>query len=191
MRKILAALMTLVLLVGSAALAEPSWTQHDFGDFTLSYPDDIMGSVSEERVENQPFVMLYQDYDPIATFNKSMNILWSGEVLDLDIPDTDAYFQQILDVAVMTYEMLGFTVTDPQLLSTELGDMMGKPMLAANYQMTLDYANLGIDDVQTLYTAQVMVPDAAFEGTYTFTITTDDWSDTQLLMDISNTVAWN
>ena len=55
----------------------------------------------------------------------------------------------------------------------------------------MDYSGLGIDEQWTLYTVQVMVPDEAFEGTYTFTLTTDDWSDTRLLMDVSNSIVWN
>ena len=91
----------------------------------------------------------------------------------------------------MTYEMLGITVTDPVISFAEFGDMLGKPMLSFMYRTTMDYSGLGIDEQWTLYTVQVMVPDEAFEGTYTFTLTTDDWSDTRLLMDVSNSIVWN
>ena len=173
MRKAIAAFLALMLVASSAALAEPAWMDYDCGHFTISFPEDIDGYIDDEIVSNQPFVMLYQDYDANATFNKSLNVVWSSELLDLAAADPDLYAQQILDVSIMTYEMLG------------------KPMLSFMYKTTMDYSGLGIDEQWTLYTVQVMVPDEAFEGTYTFTLTTDDWSDTRLLMDVSNSIVWN
>ena len=191
MRKAIAAFLALMLVASSAAIAEPAWMDYDCGHFTISFPEDIDGYIDDEIVSNQPFVMLYQDYDANATFNKSLNVVWSSELLDLAAADPDLYAQQILDVSIMTYEMLGITVTDPVISFAEFGDMLGKPMLSFMYRTTMDYSGLGIDEQWTLYTVQVMVPDEAFEGTYTFTLTTDDWSDTRLLMDVSNSIVWN
>lgn len=191
MRKVFAALLVLVLVASSAAFAEVAWVDYDCGNFTISFPEDIDGYISDQVVNNQPFVMLYQDYDESAVFNKSLNIVWSNEVMDLTAVEPATYAQQILDISVATYQQLGITVTNSVLTRADLGDMMGKPMFFYIYETTFDYSNLGIDEQKTLCTIQVMVPDEAFEGTYTFTLTTDDLSDTQLLMDVSNTIAWN
>lgn len=191
MRKIFAALLVLALVASSAALAEVAWMDYDFGDFTISFPEDIICSIDDQIVNNQPFAYFFQDYDETAAVNKNLNILWSEEVMDLATVEPTAYAQQILNLTVATYQQMGLTVTNPALLIADFDEQDGKPALCYMYSVTLDYSGLGLDAQATLYILQGMVPDEAFEGTYAFTLTTDDLQNCQLLMDIMDTVSWN
>ncbi len=84
MRKILSVLIALMLIFSMSAFAEETPTvptiELDFDHFTMTIPEDMVGTSSEEIVSNQPFIQLFQDYSETAAFNKNLNIVWSNEV---------------------------------------------------------------------------------------------------------------
>ena len=149
-----------------------------------------MPSSAEEIVSNQPFIQLFQDYSETAAFNKNLNIVWSDEVLDLNAIAPVEYANAGLTATVTQYGQIGVAATNPLLLNAELSGHDGKPALGVVYSLDLDYSGLGVEEQQSLYTVQLYVPDAAFEGTYIITVTTDDMENTQQLFDVADSIKW-
>ena len=198
MRKILSVLITLMLVFTMSAFAEEvpqeapavPMIELDFGHFTMTIPEEMVGTSAEEIVSNQPFIQLFQDYSEMAAFNKNLNIVWSNEVLDLNAIDPVEYANAVLSATVAQYGQIGVAATNPLLLNAELSDHDGKPALGVVYSLDLDYSGLGVEEQQSLYTVQLYVPDAAFEGTYIITVTTDDMENTQQLFDVADSIKW-
>lgn len=194
MRKLLSVLFTLALLFSVTAIAEeaPAVAQIelDFGNFTMSIPEDMVGTSADEIVNNQPFVQLFQDYSDTAAFNKNLNIVWSNEVLDLNAVDPSAYGSMVLNAVVAQFESTGVAVANPTLLAAEPNEHDGKAALGVMYSTDLDYTGAGVDLQMTLYTIQLYVPDEAFEGTYIITISTDDMENTQTLFEVADSIKW-
>lgn len=194
MRKILSILITLMLVFSMYALAEEvpavPMIELDYDHFTMTIPEDMVGTTSEEIVSNQPFIQLFQDYSETAAFNKNLNIVWSNEVMDLNAIDPVEYANTLLVATVAQYGQIGITATNPMLLNAELSDHDGKPAMGVVYSLDLDYSGVGVNEQQSLYTVQLYVPDAAFEGTYIITVTTDDMENTQQLFDVADSIKW-
>ena len=191
MRKAIATLLVFLLLAGVAGYAEAAWMDYDFGNFTISFPEDADHYFEDEIVSNVPFAYFYQDYDENAVFNKNLNILWTDEVLDLNTIEPTSFAQNLMEATVDQYEQMGLAPTNASLLIAEFDEQDGKRAFSYMYTITLDYTVFGAAEQYTLYVLQAMVPDEAFGGTYTLTLTTDDLENCQLLLDISDSIVWN
>ena len=191
MRKAIATLLVFLLLAGVAGYAEAALIDYDFGDFTVSLPEDTDVYFEDQIVSNVPFAYFYQDYNENAVFNKNLNILWTDEVLDLNTIEPTSFAQHLMEATVDQYGQMGLAPTNASLLIADFDEQDGKPGFAYMYTITLDYTAYGAAEQYTLYVLQGMIPDEAFGGTYTITLTTDDLEDSQLLLDISDSIVWN
>lgn len=190
MRKLIAVLLALMLLA-SAAFAEETWMEYDFGGFTMAFPIDIIGTMSEEIVENEPFLYLFQDYNENAIFNKNLNCVWNSGVEDITAVDPEELAQMILPQMTGAFEQTGFRVLGAEVLAAAHDAHKGEPCISTIYACVLDYSAFGGPSEFVLYTLQSMVSNEAIGGSYTFTISTDDIENTQLLMEIMDTISWN
>ena len=190
MRKLMLILLALCL-AAIPCLAEGTQNiDYDFGDFTMSFPEDTIGDVAEEIAENEVFFTIYQDYDESKPFLKNLNGTWNSTYQDLTQMDPTATAQQILNSVVVQFTSYGIAVSNPTLLMAALDEQDGKPALSIIYSTDLDYSATGTDLQMTLYTLQGIVSDESF-GTYTFTISTDDIESAAPLMEIMDTITWN
>ena len=103
--------------------------------------------------------------------------------------DANATAETIVASAVSALEGQGATVTNPQVLTAGLDEVGSKTALSVGYSMDVDYTGMGVDLQVTLIFAQAIVSEEGL-GTYTFTITTDDPTTTQPLVDIVNSTVW-
>ena len=191
MRKAIATLLVFLLLAGVAGYAEAALIDYDFGDFTVSLPEDTDVYFEDQIVSNVPFAYFYQDYNENAVFNKNLNILWTDEVLDLNTIEPTSFAQNLMEATVDQYEQMGLAPTNASLLIAEFDEQDGKQAVSYMYTVTLDYTAYGSAEQIMLYVLQAMVPDEAFGGTYTLTLTTDDIENCQLLLEISDSIVWN
>ena len=191
MRKAIATLLVFLLLAGVAGYAEAALIDYDFGDFTVSLPEDTDVYFEDQIVSNVPFAYFYQDYNENAVFNKNLNILWTDEVLDLNTIEPTSFAQNLMEATVDQYEQMGLAPTNASLLIAEFDEQDGKQAVSYMYTVTLDYTAYGAAEQIMLYVLQAMVPDEAFGGTYTLTLTTDDIENCQLLLEISDSIVWN
>jgi len=190
MRKLLCLILILIMLTTCAALAEESWFQYNFGDFNLTFPADVVSAYTEERAENQPFLMFYQDYDENASFVKNLNVVWNSGVDDITSLDPAAVGQSILDGLTKQFEAMGVAPSKCLLVSAETLDYNGLPAIGIGYTLTVDYSALNNGPVLDLVFVQLLFSDEAF-GTYNFTLTTDDIDNSQLLTTILDSLSWN
>ena len=191
MRKAIATLLVFLLLAGVAGYAEAALIDYDFGDFTVSLPEDTDVYFEDQIVSNVPFAYFYQDYNENAVFNKNLNILWTDEVLDLNTIEPTSFAQNLMEATVDQYEQMGLAPTNASLLIAEFDEQDGKQAVSYMYTVTLDYTAYGAAEQIMLYVLQAMVPDEAFGGTYSLTLTTDDMENCQLLLEIADSIAWN
>ena len=191
MRKAIATLLVFLLLAGVAGYAEAALIDYDFGDFTVSLPEDTDVYFEDQIVSNVPFAYFYQDYNENAVFNRNLNILWTDEVLDLNTIEPTSFAQNLMEATVDQYEQMGLAPTNASLLIAEFDEQDGKQAVSYMYTVTLDYTAYGAAEQIMLYVLQAMVPDEAFGGTYSLTLTTDDMENCQLLLEIADSIAWN
>lgn len=190
MRKLLCVLIALMLVFTiAAAESGAELVELAFPDFTIAVPADTIGTVASEIENNVPFFIFYQDYNPETAFNKSLNAVISLEMMDLAAMDAQAYGQSVVSMVAMQYGMMGIQVTDPKLLSAGLSDLEGREAMFCTYSMNMDYTGLGYDEQHLVSTMQAIVPIEG-SGTYTFTLTTDDMQNIDLLMGIMNSISW-
>ncbi len=186
MRKFLTLLLVLCL-AAVPCLAET--TAHDFGAFTLTFPSDADGQIADEITDNSMFFLIYQDVAEDAQFRPNLNITWMEDAEDVTALDANATAETIMASAVSGLEGQGATVTNPQVLTAGLDEVGSKTALSVGYSMDVDYTGMGVDLQVTLIFAQAIVSEEGL-GTYTFTITTDDPTTTQPLVDIVNSTVW-
>lgn len=191
MRKAIATLLVFLLLAGVAGYAEAALIDYDFGDFTVSLPEDTDVYFEDQIVSNVPFAYFYQDYNENAVFNKNLNILWTDEVLDLNTVEPTSFAQHLMEATVDQYEQMGLAPTNASLLIAEFDEQDGKQAVSYMYTVTLDYTAYGAAEQIMMYVLQAMIPDEAFGGTYSLTLTTDDMENCQLLLEIADSIAWN
>ena len=191
MRKAIATLLVFLLLAGVAGYAEAALIDYDFGDFTVSLPEDTDVYFEDQIVSNVPFAYFYQDYNENAVFNRNLNILWTDEVLDLNTIEPTSFAQHLMEATVDQYDQMGLAPTNASLLIADFDEQDGKQGFSYMYTVTLDYTAYGSAEQIMLYVLQAMVPDEAFGGTYTLTLTTDDIENCQLLLEISDSIVWN
>ena len=169
MRKAIATLLVFLLLAGVAGYAEAALIDYDFGDFTVSLPEDTDVYFEDQIVSNVPFAYFYQDYNENAVFNKNLNILWTDEVLDLNTIEPTSFAQHLMEATVDQYDQMGLAPTNASLLIADFDEQDGKQGFSYMYTVTLDYTAYGSAEQIMLYVLQAMVPDEAFGGTYTLT----------------------
>lgn len=191
MRKLLTALLVLILALSCTALAEEETglVQFDFGDFTMDVYEDMFYDDDYDKISGQPYFYLYQDYDPNEVFTKNLNIVWLSDSFDVNDIDPSAYAQQVLDGSIDALAQQNITVSNPSVLYADYSEQDGKPAITIILFMTMDCTGAGVDLVVDQYTLQGMCSDPAF-GTYYFTITTDSLDDTVPLMEVMDSVTW-
>ena len=190
MRKFLLVLMALCLAVlpclaegaAPAETAAPVETiDYDFGDFTLTFPDEITSGA--------PFVTLYQMDDLEDAFSSNLNVVWTEDASDLSAADPAATAQSIVDGVVASLAQQGIVATNPTILAATMDEVGGKPALSVIYSMDMDYSGAGVDLQVNVTYIQGIVSEEGL-GTYTFTIGTDNIDGCQSLIDIVNTTVW-
>lgn len=191
MRRLVSLLLALMFACSIAVAEETALTEHNFGDFSISFPDDMYGALAEEVTSGSPFMQLLQDYDAEAAFNKNLTMTWSQDLLDITSAESQLYADSMLSVAVLQLEAAGITVENPAVVSAEIMALDGKDALVMTYSFDLDYSGAGMDLQMTLYTHQRIIPDEAFAGTYSVTISTDNLEDAALLMQIADSIKWH
>ena len=190
MRKIFALMVALCLLVVPCFVnAESNDITYDFGDFTMTFPSDAYGSIADEITDGVAFFMLYQHVDENVAFKPNLNVTWTKTYIPLDTVQPSDALAEIMTEAVAALEGQGVKASNATALDASMDTLNGKAALSAVYSMDVDYSGIGADLKMTLYCAQAIISEENL-GTYTFTITTDDLTTCQPLMDIVNTVAW-
>lgn len=186
MKKLLSILLTLALLLGCAsAFAEDSATAsnlavYDFGDFTMTFDEDMIGSVYE-KANNEVYFQIFPFYDENATFNTNINCVWSSVTDDLTQIDATEFANSILSAMVAQLQDMEMNAGNAQVLLAEPDELDGKYALCYLAQYELE----GI----TVYLMTVVVSDAAF-GSYTFSVTFSDPTLVEALAEIITSVKW-
>lgn len=186
MRKLFALLLVLCLLP-FAALAET--IDYNFGDFTMTFPADIKGNITE-KAPNQVFFMLYPDYDDTSMFHPNLNCVWTSAYMDMSQADLVELGNQILSGMAENVKAQGIEVTNYRVLTTSMESHDGKPMACLGFQYDADYTDAGVDLKATMYLLQFIFSDPDF-GTYNFSYTTNDLSSSDSVTAILNTIKWN
>lgn len=197
MKRLFSILLVVCLMLSGLALAEePAATvepvpmaTHDFGDFTMSFPETMTWREAEEKVSGQGFFDLYPDYVEGALWNNRMSIAWDETVIDIANADPSAAADAQLANFVGNLQNSGCTVSNATVLQASLEEQDGKAVLSMIYAATVDYTGAGIDLVMDAFTLQGMCSDPAF-GTYMFTIAVDDLDSAVPLMEAMASIDW-
>ena len=190
MRKLFSLALAVCLALSVAAFAETSaqLVTYDFGDFTIDFPADIMGSIGEP-VNGQVFAIFYENYDEAAPFNANLNLVWNEDADDLSAIDPVATGNMILQQTCVQVDAMGAQTSNPMLLAATVDSFNGKPALLVAFSYDVDYSGVGLDYQTTLYTAQIIASEEGL-GTYAFSETVEDLNGTPILDAMIESVVW-
>ena len=148
MKKIVALLLSLLLLLPTMAMAEIL----EFDDFTLEIKDGDLYELGT-KAEGEILFMLYPAYDPNATFYPNINCTWvNGSIVD----------------TLKGYAQQGIAATNGKVVRAEASEEHGYMI---TYTTTdVDYSGVGVDLQCTLHQMQAFMP-LGGTGTYIFTFT--------------------
>lgn len=185
MKKILALLLSLMLLLPAIALGEaasdPNLYVVDFDDFTitLNATDAIQKG---EKTNGQVLFMLYPDYDETVMMHPNINAVWTSEDVSQmgNVTPTD-FGNLVLQQSAQGLAAQGIAVANESLLAAERDEETGSMTLIMSYDA--DYTGVGIDLKVTLYMVQLYVPMGGETGSYIFTLTGSSMEDVDALLD--------
>ena len=189
MKKILALLLSLMLLLPAIALGEaasnPDVYAVEFDDFTITM-NATDALQKGEKANGQVLFMLYPDYDETATMHPTMhpniNGVWTSEdVSDMgNVTPTD-FGNLVLQQSVQGLAAQGVAVSNEALLAAERDEETGSMTLIMSYDA--DYTAVGLDLKVTLYMMQLYVPLGGDTGSYIFTLTGSSMEDVDALLN--------
>lgn len=185
MKKILALLLSLMLLLPAIALGEaasdPNLYVVDFDDFTitLNATDAIQKG---EKTNGQVLFMLYPDYDETVMMHPNINAVWTSEDVSQmgNVTPTD-FGNLVLQQSAQGLAAQGIAVANEALLAAERDEETGSMTLIMSYDA--DYTGVGVDLKVTLYMVQLYVPMGGETGSYIFTLTGSSMEDVDALLD--------
>ncbi len=185
MKKILALLLSLMLLLPAIALGEaasnPDVYTVEFDDFylTVNATDAVQKG---EKANGGIVMMLYPDYDETAMMHPNINAVWTSEDVSAmgDIDATD-FGNLVLTQSAQGLAAQGIAVANETLLAAERDEETGSMTLIM--AMDADYTAVGLDLKVTLYMAQIYVPMGGEAGSYIFTLTGSSMEDVDALLD--------
>lgn len=173
MKKILALLLSLMLLLPAIALGEaasdPEVYTVEFDDFylTVNATDAVQKG---EKVEGSILMMLYPDYDETAIMHPNINAVWtSSDVSEMGDVDATTFGNLVLTQSAQGLIAQGVAVTNETLLAAERDEEAGTMTLIMS--MDADYTAVGVDLKTPLYMVQIYMPMGGDAGSYIFTLT--------------------
>lgn len=190
MKKILALLLSLMLLLPAIALGEaasnPDVYAVEFDDFTitLNATDALQKG---EKANGQVLFMLYPDYDETSTMHPNINGVWTSEDVSNmgNVTPTD-FGNLVLQQSVQGLAAQGVAVSNEALLAAERDEETGSMTLIMSYDA--DYTAVGLDLKVTLYMMQLYVPLGGDTGSYIFTLTGSSMEDVDALLNKLDTI---
>lgn len=187
MKKLLALVLSLMLLLPVFALAEDTTTlvPVEFEDFTMYLsPDDNLQTA--DKADMQVMAYIYPHYDETASVAQNISITWtSNGTIDLGGMDIVTYGQLLVEGYANGMTSQGITVSDYELGSTYLDDTS----FTLYYTMDVDYSALNIDLKTTLHMCTVTLS-LGERGSYVFTITADSLDGLGMLSDYVANIDW-
>jgi len=170
MKKLIALLLTMMLLLPAVSLGESETYTVDFDDFILTVSsDDIIQK--GQKTEGGVVFMLYPAYDETAVSHPNISSAWTAESLEgIDDATAPLFGAQVLQSIVDGLSAQNIAVTNDQLLDAQFDEETGSLTLA--FAMDADYSGMGVDVQLAMYMVQVYIP-LGEKGTYVFAITND------------------
>ena len=185
MKKILALLLSLMLLLPAIALGEaataPETYTVEFDDFylTVNATDAVQKG---EKADGSIMMMLYPDYDEAALMHPNINVVWTSEdVSTLANIDPTQFGSLVLTQSAQGLAAQGVAVSNETLLAAEFETETNSLTLVMSYDA--DYTGAGRDLKATLYMVQLYVPMGGDAGSYIFTLTGSSMEDVDALLN--------
>lgn len=179
MKKLLALLLSLLLLLPAVSLGESETYTVDFDDFILTVSsDDIIQK--GQKTEGGVVFMLYPNYDEAAISHPNISSAWTAEGLDGVTTVTAPIFgAQVLQGIVDNLAAQNVIISNSQVLDAQFDEETGSLTLV--FAMDADYSGMGVDVQLAMYMVQVYIP-LGEKGTYVFAITSDTMEGADALL---------
>lgn len=169
MKKLLSVLLSLMLLMPAAALAQTAeeTVTVDFDDFTLELGANDVYETGE-KVSNKVLVQVYADYDPNAGMADNFNIVWSdGDItVALDEVGIEAYARAMMEGTAGELESMGLALPEYRLIDV----VYENGVASVCTYMIVDYSGIGYPIQTAMYQLQVYLPQPD-ASTYVITFT--------------------
>jgi len=130
MKKLIALLLTMMLLLPAVSLGESETYTVDFDDFILTVSsDDIIQK--GQKTEGGVVFMLYPAYDETAVSHPNISSAWTAESLEgIDDATAPLFGAQVLQSIVDGLSAQNIAVTNDQLLDAQFDEETGSLTLA-------------------------------------------------------------
>lgn len=176
MKKLIALLLMLTMLLSTAALAET--TSFDLGLFTLNA--DSKDNVTVGTKEEGAVIVSVAPVSDVLDGTDILQLNWTASIISTLPVSVEEFAQLVLDGAIEEMEAQGMTIIDPQVWIAEFDDETSSMQIC--YSMTIDYSIAKLD--MYFYQLYIPIPD---DGTYLFTLAGDSLDDIQALLEYIDT----
>lgn len=188
MKKLLALLLSLMLLLPAVSLGEAAIDActEEFDDFYLTYTSlDILQK--GEKTEGGILFVLFPAYSEADTFHNNINAVWTAEnVVDLGGYTVEDFAAAVITNAANGLAAQNIAATNAQLLGAQQDAETGA--ITVLYSMDMDYSASGVDLVlNPLYQLQLYCP-AGELGSYVFTISSTSLEDAEIMLNYINAI---
>ena len=191
MRKLLIALIvfSLALAAVGALAAGVNNTRHDFGDFSLMFPDDEVLQM-DEKTSGEVYFSILSPSTSASDFTNNLNCVWGPEKFDLSGVNPQLLLDSQMAGIEGQFEAYGIALTNLNGIRAERIGLGGRDAVILAYSYDVDYTGMGIDLKASLICMSVMVSDPAF-GNYTFTITSTNQAGLEEFSTVLDSLIWN
>lgn len=192
MKKILALILSLMLLLPAIALGEaasnPDQYTVEFEDFTITVnAEDILQK--GEKAEQQILFMLFPKYDETSSYHANINALWTAEDLgELGTIGAQTFGEMVLSQSQEQLSSQGIAASNAQLISAEFDEETRTTVLITS--MDADYTGAGIDLKMNLCQMQMYIPMGDI-GSYIFTLSADSLEGLDELLKYMDNIDFN
>lgn len=168
MKKVLALILSLMLLLPAAGLCEAAadTITLDLGDFTMDVlPTDVY--LTGQKTDGGQLFQLYPNYNQNNMFHRNMVGAWMSQNMAdvLAVISIEDFAAMMLDQATAQLAQQNIVVTNPQVVETSVTDEYA----TITFSFDVDYSGVGVDLAMTMVQKQIYVMKGA-AGTYLFNL---------------------
>lgn len=180
MRKMIALLLCLLLLLSAGSLGEAERRAVEFEDFTIAVGEQDLLQLGEE-IGSSSIFRLFPAYDAAAVSHPNIIATWVPSPLDgLTNEQVLAFGNGVMQAAAQNLTANNIVVINEEMLRSDRNEADGA--ITVLFTLEVDAATLGVDAKMNVYMDSRYVP-MGEKGCYSFTVGCESVEEAEMLFD--------
>lgn len=180
MRKMIALLLSLLLLLPAVSVGEAERRAVEFEDFIIAVSERDLLQMGEETGSSSLF-QLFPDYDATAASHPNIIATWVPGALDgLNDEQVLEFGNGVMQAAAQNLKANNIVVTNEEMLRIDRDEENGA--ITVLFTLEVDAAALGVDAKMDVYMGSRYVP-LGEKGCYSFTVGCESVEEAEMMFD--------